>query len=297
MNGSTEPSESLYARIRPADFFEVRVREVSATAGEVGLLGLCANYESERWRAAEFADHLFDYLPEFALEYSELERFDAGTGRRQLRKAAQLLYGSDKYKARGEFGELLLHAACREIYTSEPAISKIFFKGSVNETVHGFDSVHVVATDDELELLVGEVKFYGDISSAMSAVTAELEEHLEADWLRDECMLITNRLDSAWPHAERLRQMISERQTLDRVFAAIRTPVLLTYNSDCVGNHNSEADPYPEDFIAELRGIHERFASRDLPTRVIVDLVLVPLLDKADFVKALHDKLKAMQAI
>jgi len=142
LTGPEDLPQSLYDRIRPPDFFEVRIHNRSAAAGDVGLLGLCANYEAGRWRAIEFADLLFDYLPEFALEYSELAQFNAGTGRRQLRKAALLMYASDKYKSRGEFGELLLHAACREIYRSEPAISKIFFKGAVNETVHGFDSVH-----------------------------------------------------------------------------------------------------------------------------------------------------------
>ncbi len=289
--------QTLYDRIRPPDFFEVRVRDISSTSGAVGLLGLCANYETGRWRAIEFADLLFDYLPEFALEYSELDQFHAGTGRRQLRKAARMMYASDKYKSRGEFGELLLHAACREIYRSEPAISKIFFKGAVNETVHGFDSVHVVADGDALELLLGEVKFYANVSSAMSAVAAELEEHLEADWLRSECMLISNRLDPAWPHSDRLRELISERRTLDRVFRSIRVPVLLTYDSACVKGHSTEDAPYPENFCAELREIHARFSERDLPAHVVIDLILVPLLDKSDFVRELDRKLRIFQQI
>lgn len=297
LTGPEDLPQSLYDRIRPPDFFEGRIHNRSAAAGDVGLLGLCANYEAGRWRAIEFADLLFDYLPEFALEYSELAQFNAGTGRRQLRKAALLMYASDKYKSRGEFGELLLHAACREIYRSEPAISKIFFKGAVNETVHGFDSVHVVADGDALELLLGEVKFYTDVSSAMSAVTAELEEHLRADWLRSECMLITNRLDPAWPHSERLREMISDRQTLDRVFRSIRVPVLLTYDSKCIAGHSCEDAPYPVNFGAELQAIHERFRGRDLPAHVIIDLILVPLLSKADFVAQLDRKLRIFQQI
>lgn len=288
---------SLYEKIRPEPFFEVRMHAPSAAAGAVGLLGLCANYESGRWRASELADLLFDYLAEFALEYSELQSFHAGTGRRQLKKAAELMYASDKYKSRGEFGELLLHAVCREIYESEPALSKIFFKGSVNETVHGFDSVHVVAVGDDLELLLGEVKFYADISSAMTAVAAELEEHLAADWLRKECMLITNRLDPAWPHSERLRELISERRTLDRVFRSIRVPVVLTYDSSCVAQHSSEDDPYPAEFDKELRGIHTRFGRRKLPTHVVLDLVLVPVLDKAALVGELDRKLRIFQRL
>jgi hypothetical protein len=298
MTDTPEALQSLYSLIRPDDFFEVRIHESSKKPGDLGLLGLCANYEQGRWRAAEFADLLFDYLAEFALEYSELEQFNAGTARQQLRKAARLMYGSDKFKSRGEFGELLLHAVCREVYRSEPAISKIFFKGAVNETVHGFDSVHIAVTpDEELELLLGEVKFYTDISSAMSAVAGELDEHLDADWLRDECMLITNRLDPKWPFSVALRKLISERQTLDRLFRAIRIPVLLTYESKCIGAHNSEDPPYPESFATELREIYDRFAARDLPTKVVLDLILVPLLDKAAFVTELDRKLRIVQQI
>jgi hypothetical protein len=288
---------SFYARIRPDDFFEVRVRELSQEAGLAGLLGLCANYETGRWRSAELADYLFDYLAEFALEYSELRQFHAGTGRRQLRKAARMLYATDKFKRRGEFGELLLHAVCREIYRSEPAISKIFFKGSVNETVHGFDSVHIVAEGEALELLLGEVKFYASASSAIAAIVPEIEQHVEADWLRSECMLIANRLDDGWPHTPRVRELISERQTLDRIFRAIRVPALITYDSDCVKAHDSEASPYPEVFEAEIRALHETFRDRGLPQRAIVDLIAVPVLDKADLVAELDRKLRIVQKI
>jgi hypothetical protein len=237
-------------------------------------------------------------LPEFCLNYSELQGFTAGTGRRLLRKAANLVYGSDKYRLRGEFGELLLHAVVREEFGSEPAISKIFFKGAVNETVKGFDCVHVVGADDgELELWLGEVKFYDDISSAMSAVVEELHAHTERDWLRDEFVLIGNRIDDDWPHAGALRELIDERQPLDRVFKRIRVPVLLTYDSKTVGAHTSDDDPYPETFDTEVRELQARFAHKQLPTDVLIHLILVPLLSKEDFVKSLDEKLKAWQSI
>lgn len=41
----------------------------------------------------------------------------------------------------------------------------------------------------------------------------------------------------------------------------------------------------------------ERFAARDLPTKVIVDLILVPLKSKADLVVELDRKLRIHQAI
>src|SRR3712207_6996007 len=63
-----------------------------------------------------------------------------------------LFRSSEKYSKRGEFGELLLHSVIRDVFHSEPAISKIFFKDSANDTVKGFDAVHVVEVEGSLEL-------------------------------------------------------------------------------------------------------------------------------------------------
>lgn len=286
---------TFYDDIKPARFLETRVHDLGV---QPPLTGLCASYDDGRWRDREFAEYLFDFLPEFCLSYSELQGFNAGTGRRLLRKAAKLVYGSDKYRLRGEFGELLLHAVVREEFGSEPAISKIFFKGTIDEAVKGFDCVHVVSGDDgELELWLGEVKFYEDISSAIAAVAEELRAHVDRDWLRNEFLLIGNRIDDDWPHADALRQLIDERQPLDRIFKRVRIPVLLTYDSPTVGNHRSDEDPYPSAFEEEIRKLQTRFANHDIPLNVLIHLILVPLLSKSDFVKQLDERLKAWQTI
>src|SRR5436853_139858 len=53
---------------QPQKFFEVIVHEVQPTPG---LTGLDAGYEAGAWRAEQLASHLFEWLPEFALSYSE----------------------------------------------------------------------------------------------------------------------------------------------------------------------------------------------------------------------------------
>ena len=35
------------------------------------LHGICAGFEGLKWRKEQLVDHLFEYLPEFALNYSE----------------------------------------------------------------------------------------------------------------------------------------------------------------------------------------------------------------------------------
>ena len=73
-------------------------------------------------------DYLFEYLPEFALTYSELDNLTGENMVAKIRQVAASIYQSEKFKNRGEFGELLLHAIIREMYNTIPAISKIYYK-------------------------------------------------------------------------------------------------------------------------------------------------------------------------
>ena len=143
------------------------------------LHGVCAGFESRQWRKDQLVDYLFEYLPEFALTYSELENITRDNIVAKIRQVVASIYQSEKFKNRGEFGELLLHAIIREMHNTIPAISKIYYKDGPNETVKGFDAVHVVVTEKTLELWLGEVKFYSNINAAISDVIEELNQHIQ----------------------------------------------------------------------------------------------------------------------
>src|SRR5688572_17604783 len=155
----------------PAGFLEFRVDRVDLSPPVVGA---CVGYELQAWRCSGLAKHLLQWLPEFALSYSECIGLDAGSAVRRIGEAAASIYSSDKYKRRGEFGEVLLHAVLRQRYSSIPLISKIYFKDSPNDTAKGFDAVHVVHGSSGLELWLGEAKFYGDIAQAMTDAVQSL---------------------------------------------------------------------------------------------------------------------------
>jgi len=92
---------------------------------------------------------------------------------------------SDKYKKRGEIGELLLHVICREVFKTYPAITKYFYKDSANNTVKGFDAVHVVVGGDGLELWLGErnsTKTSGSVISHQSTLLMQCS-NVFALWL------------------------------------------------------------------------------------------------------------------
>ena len=259
------------------------------------LHGVCAGFESRQWRKEQLVDYLFEYLPEFALTYSEVENLTGENVVAKMRQVVMSIYQSEKFKNRGEFGELLLHAIIRETYKTIPAISKIYYKDGPNETVKGFDAVHVVVADDSLELWLGEVKFYNNISNAISDVIEELNQHVEVRYVRNEFVAITNKIDDQWPHADRLKTLLHPHTSLDDVFSNTYIPVLLTYDSSVLTRYDNKCDEYVQEISEELQKNHKIFCDKlgDFP--LTIHLFLFPLNTKAELIKSLESKLKIWQ--
>lgn len=217
------------------------------------LHGICAGFESGKWRVDQLSRYLMEWLPEFSLSYTERKSINDTNSVAQIRKAAQVVYDTDKYEKRGEFGELLLHALMREVIGTEPAISKIFFKDAVNATVKGFDAVHVLNTPKGLELWIGEVKFYQSISKAIADVVPELEAHFNDDYLRKEFVLITGKLDPEWSSTNALASLLHRNRSLDDIVSSIVVPVLLTYDSATTKGYTEASMAYKAALEVELQ--------------------------------------------
>ena len=259
------------------------------------LHGVCAGFVSRQWRKDQLVDYLFEYLPEFALTYSEFEKLTGENVVAKMRQVAASIYQSGKFKNRGEFGELLLHAIIREMYDTIPAISKIYYKDGPNETVKGFDAVHVVVTDDTLELWLGEVKFYKDIYSAISDVIKELNQHVKVRYVRNEFVAITNKIDAQWPHADRLMTLLHPHTSLDDVFSNTCIPVLLTYDSSVLRRYDNKCDEYIQEISEELQRFHKIFCDKLGKFPLTIHLFLFPLNTKVELINSLEAKLEIWQ--
>jgi hypothetical protein len=282
---------------KPVPFLKVRVHRDDL---DPTLCGLCVGYERDKWRTTQLAQHIFEWLPEFALTPSEWGAIQHSNSVELLRSAARRVYTSKKFENRGEFGELLLHAVVRQVHNSIPAISKIYYKTADNDTVKGFDAVHVVGPPDDMELWLGEAKFYKEINSAIREVVEELETHLDTDYLRAEFSLITGKIDGSIPHADNLKKLLSPNTSLDDVFSRACIPVLLTYDSSCVASHKSCDNKYEDAFKAELEVHHAKFLdalakNKGVPKEIAIHLFLLPLAAKEALIAAFNEKLKSWQ--
>lgn len=278
----------------PTPLLEVRTWDPDTS---VPLLGLCAGYECGSWRCEELSRHVIDWLLDFALPPSLKNEVSHSTATEFFRRAVTTIYNTDKYQRRGEFGEILLHAVVRQCFGTIPAVAKVFYKDASNDTVKGFDCVHVVPTEEGLELWLGEVKFYSSIASAISDVVGELAKHTDTDYLRNEFALITNKIDDGWPHAADLKKLLNPNTSLDSVFKRTRIPVLLTYDSSAIQSYSEVTDEFKAQLSAEMAGHHQTFSSNSLPERLELLLILVPLKKKAELVERIQTRLEAAQKL
>lgn len=278
-------------------FFKIIVHDESSIPT---LLGICAGFENGEWRGQRLADNLFNCIPDFCLSYSEVHEVDSTEWMDKLRKSVAMIYNSPKYKSRGEFGELLLHYILKDFYKTIPAISKMYFKDGPNETVKGFDAVHVIENDEGLlDLWLGEVKFHKNASQAIKDVIPEIEEHFAHDYLRTEFIAITNKLDKESPFYEKLSQLISPNTSLDEIFERICVPVLITFNSKVIDKHVKYTDAYKEEMRTEMEKYFNQFETQfeKLGIDIEVHLFLLPLKTKETFVQMLNNKLNLWQQL
>lgn len=262
-----------------------------------GLSGLCAGFEQGDWRAEALSAYLTEFLPEFCLSYGDLNRIGPANAVLLLRQAAERVYKTNKFENRGEFGELLLHAAMKDLVHTIPAVSKIYYKDSANDTVKGFDAVHVVPSDEGLELWLGEVKLYTDISKAIYDSSKELAQHLEAVYLRSEFLAIQNKIDDSWPHAAKLRELLDGHVSLDKIFSRLAFAVLLAYDGATCAQFDKHCDEYFNALKTEFEEINKKFLSANAKIDLKLHLILLPMKTKEKLVLAMDKRLRSWQGI
>jgi hypothetical protein len=281
-----------------ADPAELPVALLSATVDDPtaspSLLALTVDYEARTWRAEALARHLLDWVLDFALRRDERSNLPAGRVMDAVRRAVMVTFGNGG--DRGVPGEILLHAICRQFFGSDTVISKVWFKTAANDTYKGFDAVHCVHMGAELQLWLGEAKFYSDLDSALRSALSDLEAHLAQDYLRAEFALIADKIDDSHPHAEELRTLMHPNTSLDAAFDRIVVPVLVAYDSPATGRYDHVCPGYQADLEAEVRRAWTKFGrglNSSLP--VTVRLFLIPMASKRTLLDALDKELAPWQ--
>jgi hypothetical protein len=259
-------------------------------------VALCAGFDGGKWRCAQLAKHLTEWVLEFSLRTSERELIPAGKIVSVVREAASRVYATDAV-SRGEAGELLLHAACRQEFGTQQLIARLYYKSSLDQQVHGFDCVHFrIGANGMIELWLGESKLYSDATSAIAKARKSIKEHLDRGFLNSQKMLILPKIaDEDKALAAIVQHLFHMNTPIDEFLAAMVIPVLVACDSTAVSKAKYAGPSYLSGVKAEMIDISDRVCKGSPFSTLRIQPIYVPLNTKEDLRKAFGDALKGLQ--
>jgi hypothetical protein len=302
-------------------------RVITEVINEKGLKAYLVGFDFGQYCWDDFIEEVADVVVEFAFGHHKDIRTDYRELRRKLKQAAVAIYkipefaqAADLYLQgisisdddvekdflrRGEFGELLLHLLLTDFNETIPLISKIFFKDTIDATVHGFDAVHIQPRTNTLWL--GESKLFVDGAKGIRALIKDLEDHFTEDYLENEFVLIEKKIPEgdAIPNRQHWVNLLHQKRKLSETIDYIRIPLLCTYTSPNFSAFNDEkCDEFKAAYaneVKELNGLFKRLYEDKIKHKwkgkMDVTVLLFPIKCKNDFIKRMHEKLYYMQRI
>lgn len=282
---------SAYANL-PERLLTCLYDSTSATGGNALY---CAGFELQKWRCDALAAHIMEWIADYALVEEELNVSHANMYVR-LQQAAVRIYTSDKYKRRGEVGEITLHAICRDFFGTVPFAPRVHYLTASNDVVKSFDMVHVRYLEgNTFELWLGEAKFYKDAEEAISSAIESVNTHIDAGFLNNEKLILGPQISRSIPQYEEIRALFSKNTSIDNLFKTAVFPICIASDSEAVATHTAHDAKYISAASKELMKLEVKLKSSGLREKIRVVLIYVPLGSKEGLAEAFDKRLKGLQ--
>lgn len=256
-------------------------------------LALCPDFEFGSWRHKQLAEHLFDWLPEVALRPQEREAL-LYEPNKTLARACRRLFDTDDPSKRGEVGELLLHAACRQEFSTAPIVTRLFYKMRTNDSVTSIDVVHVLLNpeDRRLELWMGEAKLYESVQDARYKALESIRPLWDPDFLTEMKALIGPKIEDGSPYESELAWLFEDETSLDQIVNRIVIPICIAADFEPTISASTRDDDYLRQVGAELDAARHYFEER-VPANVQFVVIFVPLDCKEKLESAVNDRVRS----
>lgn len=277
---------------KPERFLE---RLHSAGGGNLASDLLCAGFELGKWRCKLFAFHLAEWLPDYALLEEEL-RVNHGNILQKINQAAIRVYTSDKYRKRGEAGEIALHAICRDFFGTIPISPRVFYKSASNDVIKAFDMVHArLPQDSPIEIWLGESKLWESGSDAIADAISSIRKHIEAGFLSNEKLLLGPQIPKTTPRYAEIIEIFKKKTSLDVLLKSSVFAVGILCDSESAKAAKQHDPAYIDAAKKELILLSDAVSASGLSGTLRILLIYVPLAGKADLVTAFDERLKGLQ--
>lgn len=255
----------------------------------------CAGFEFNAWRCVPFAEHLIEWLPEYALPEEELS-VTHGNIYVTLRKAAVRVYTSDKYAKRGEAGEIALHAICPDYFGTLPISNRVFYKSASNDVVKAFDMVHARFPENGgVQLWLGESKLYLDTVDAINEAIKSVSTHIAQGFLTQQKLILGPQIPRNTPNYHEIIELFEPNTSLDKFISSGVFVIGILSNSKACRSTKTITECYKKELEHELALMTSQITKSGLTKTIKIVLVYIPLADKTGFVTAFDKKLKGLQ--
>lgn len=261
--------------------------------GAPKCIALCPDFETGSWRHKRLAEHLFDWLPDVALRPAERLAL-LHEPNKTLARSCRRLFDTDDASKRGEVGEVLLHAACRQEFGTAPFVARLFYKMRSNDSVTSVDVVHVLYNEEDakLELWLGEAKLYDDVQQARYKALSSVEPLWDPDFLTEMKALIGPKIEETAPYERELAWLFEEETSLDQIIQRIVVPICIAADFDATKSSASRTAEYIEAVEKELNATKQYLAAR-IPTEVAFVVIFVPLDCKLKLEQAVNARVQS----
>ncbi len=256
----------------------------------------CAGFELSEWRCSGLADNLIEWIIDYALKSDELRDTNHTNTFVRLKQAASRVYTSEKYERRGEVGEIAAHAVCRTYFNTIPVAARVNYLSASNDPVKAFDLVHVkYVNEDDIELWLGEAKFFKNRSDAIRDAITSISAHITAGFLTNEKLLLGPQVSNDIPLSAKIKKLLSAESSLDELIGSAVFPVLIAANSDATASNTSASNGYSVEVDAEMKVLWEKLKDSGLTERIKLKLLYIPLGDKDALNEAFDVRQKGLQ--
>lgn len=271
------------------------LQRVAELEGDPVGIALCPDFENTQWRHKALVDHLFDWLPETALRPEERLALRDEPNKLLARAAIRVFKETDPSK-RGELGEILLHAACRQEFGTLPVIPRLFYKMRSNDQVTGVDVVQLTYDEstNKLDLWAGEAKLYDDLQQAKYRALKSVTGLWDAVVLSEMKALVGPKISDTAPYVETLNWLFEEETSLDEIIDRIVIPICLAVDFDPTKKASKRTQAYLAEVRSALREIREYYIER-VPKEVRFVCIFVPLDNKKSLEERMLKKLESYQ--
>ncbi|MCX8492178.1 MAG: DUF1837 domain-containing protein [Cyclobacteriaceae bacterium] len=280
---------------KPSKFFN----EIKLTPIVENSTIFCAGYELGIWRHKQYAEHLMEWLTDYALIEDELKSFNSSTGRNLTKQAANRVYKATDKKPvnkRGEIGEISLHAVCRYFFDTIPFVTTCYFKSATNDTVKGFDLIHTrLLPDNKFEIWFGESKFYTERNKAIESAIISINKVFEDNYFQNEKIWILSKQKNQSGTSVHVERLFESNVTIDELLKVAVFVIGIVAESEATKNANDLNDEYFVSLTEEINIMAKKLFSNKIKQKVNLKLIYIPLGNKKELICSFDAKLNGIQ--